>query len=600
MTWFQGLGLLYPAALYLFAVPPLLLVAYLVRERPRQITVSSVIAFRALSVARGKRVGSRPRLDTTFFVELFILCLAVLALAAPYRTASRDVIAVVLDNSAPMQAEVRPGLSRFASARQQVAAAVGRKANQIILYVTSPQPHRIGTFASATDMEAALDQVLITDSPDDPAAITNLFFQLMGERQFQKIVFASYRPVTCPSSYPLQSITVGGPISNYAIGSFEVTRQTLGASGVHGRVMVANFSRSAQRLEVTISADGKLAGRAGDRVAAGGTAVIDFPNLIEGKIYKAQLEPSDAFALDNIAYATGPAISNVSILFVSPTPADGASLRSIPGLVLTTIPPVDYDPAQLPFVDMAVFEYAVPKELPDISSLLIMPPAGDPVFNFVTQAASDLEITAWPQTESLTAGVNFRLLNLRKGVYFGLHPWMRPVVKGRNGALMLAGDRQGHRFVATGFNPLPYLGRKNLPMSILTLNMLSYLAGLGGQATSFHTGDRWIVPANVKEIVLPTGHIEPVHPGESFSSTTTQGIYTLIGPGKSPVMRAVNLANLATSDLQDVRPLRLEPAAAVSSGRASVTISLTPYLLSAIMVLLVAESLLVYRSSESY
>ena len=49
---------------------------------------------------------------------------------------------------------------------------------------------------------------------------------------------------------------------------------------------------------------------------------------------------------------------------------------------------------------------------------------------------------------------------------------MSQVVSGDGGALLLKGERAGHRFVATGFNPFPYLGKRNLPMSVLTLNAI--------------------------------------------------------------------------------------------------------------------------------
>src|SRR2546429_5809927 len=100
MAWFNAFGLLYPAALYLFVIPPVLVIAYLARERPRQVVVSSVIAFRALHAVRGERFGGRPRLHWSFFVELLILCLAVLAIAGPYTIINRNPVAVVLDNSA--------------------------------------------------------------------------------------------------------------------------------------------------------------------------------------------------------------------------------------------------------------------------------------------------------------------------------------------------------------------------------------------------------------------------------------------------------------------------------------------------------------------
>src|SRR5205807_6862094 len=128
------------------------------------------------------------------------------------------------------------------------------------------------------------------------------------------------------------------------------------------------------------------------------------------------------------------------------------------------------------------------------------------------------------------------------------HRWMHEVIGGAGGALLLAGERQGHRFAATGFNPLPYLGRANLPMSILTLNLLGYLAQVGTQASALHTGEPLSIPAGVKEIVLPSGRKEAVHGAQPFSSATAQGIYQLVGADGSKTLRAVNLADLATSD----------------------------------------------------
>src|SRR5258707_11059084 len=98
------MGLLYPGALVFFALVPALVLAYLARERPARVTVSSVLAFRALRGFRKERFGGWPRLDWSFFVELLILSLAVLAVARPYFVRNSNPIALVLDNSAPMQA----------------------------------------------------------------------------------------------------------------------------------------------------------------------------------------------------------------------------------------------------------------------------------------------------------------------------------------------------------------------------------------------------------------------------------------------------------------------------------------------------------------
>jgi hypothetical protein len=593
----DALGLLHPAALYLFAIPPLLVIAYLARERPRQAVVSSVIAFRALHAMRGHRFGGRPRLRWTFFLELLILCLAVLALAAPYMLQKGNPTAIVIDNSAAMQAATGAGGSRFDRVREKIKSGLGADAAEAVLYATAPQPHEVGVFHGAA-LRAALDQVAVTDAPDDSAALASLLARLSADRHLGKIIFGSYRPIAAPAPARLQAITVNDPIANYAIGSFVLSRESFGAAALHGRATVANFSRAAQTLAVTVVADGKAAGRAEVRLEPGEVAALDFPDLIPARLYRAQLTPNDGFPLDNVAYAAGSAVRSVSLLLVSPTPADGTSLRSIPGVNVSTVPPSSYTPAELASADLAIFEYAVPKELPALNSLLVMPPPGDPIFNFTVHTASHLELTGWPPVDPITDGINFHLLDLRSGQYFGVHPWMRPVIGGAGGALILAGNRQGHRFIATGFNPLPYLGRANLPMSILTLNILSYLADFGAPGADLRTGQPWMIPAGIKEIMLPSGRTERVQPGEPFLSASMQGVYTLSGVNGRQTVRAVNLADLATSDLENAPPLRVAGVPAAASQQAVVRTSLTPYLLAAIMLLLVLESLLVYSQGR--
>src|ERR1700676_2402510 len=106
------MGLLNPSALIFFAIVPGLVLAYLARERPSRVIVSSVLAFRAIHAMRKERFGGLPKFDWTFFVELLILSLAVLAMARPYLIRQGNPIAVVLDNSAAMRAQKGVGATR--------------------------------------------------------------------------------------------------------------------------------------------------------------------------------------------------------------------------------------------------------------------------------------------------------------------------------------------------------------------------------------------------------------------------------------------------------------------------------------------------------
>ena len=69
MGWLNSIGWLEPGAIYFLAIVPALILAYLARERPRQVTVSSVIAFRALHVMRGQRFGDVRASPGRFFLS---------------------------------------------------------------------------------------------------------------------------------------------------------------------------------------------------------------------------------------------------------------------------------------------------------------------------------------------------------------------------------------------------------------------------------------------------------------------------------------------------------------------------------------------------
>ena len=225
-----------------------------------------------------------------------------------------------------------------------------------------------------------------------------------------------------------------------------------------------------------------------------------------------------------------------------------------------------------------------------------MPPPGDPVFGLTVTPTAKVEIAGWRTTDTLTDSVNFRLLSLHGGEYFATHPWMSQVVGGDGGALLLKGERGAHRFVATGFNLFPYLGRRNLPMSVLTLNAISYLAGLGGSSSGYRTGQPWLAPAGVDHVILPSGKKKAARPGTLFTDVSEQGVYELVGPGGAQTPRAVNLADLTESDLASSPLLKVEGANAGSAVEPVMQkSSLSDYILLGIILLTALEALIVYR-----
>jgi hypothetical protein len=575
-----------------------LILAYLARERPSRVTVSSVLAFRALRGFRRERFGGWPRLDWMFFAEVLILSLAVLAMAGPFIWKKSNPLAVVIDNSAAMQALTPSGKSRFDIAREKIDAALSiEDGGDVSVYVTAPQPRRIAPpFTTVTEARLAISRIKPTDAPNDQTTLVNFLSNLASESRVAKVIFAGLNTLAEPVPARIHPIAVGEPVANYAIGSFSLRREVLGAEALHASLTVGDFSTETQNLDIVITGDGKRVAHAKESLGARETGTLEFPALPPAQVYKAELGPADALSLDNVAYATAGSVKAVSILFISPTPDDANGLKAIPGVEVVARTPDAYQPDDLANVDLAIFEYAAPKTLPAVNSMIVMPPPSDPVFGLQVTPAAQIQIAGWRQTDTLTDSVNFRLLTLRSGEYFGTHPWMSEVVSGDGGALLLKGERGGHRFVATGFNPFPYLGRRNLPMSVLTLNAISYLAGLGSSSSGYRTGQPWLVPAGVQSVVLPSGKKIAAQPGTLFTEVSEQGVYELIGPGGAKTPRAVNLADLTESDLSNSPALKVEATGASSASEPVMEkSSLSGYILALIIALTALEAIVVYR-----
>jgi hypothetical protein len=174
-----------------------------------------------------------------------------------------------------------------------------------------------------------------------------------------------------------------------------------------------------------------------------------------------------------------------------------------------------------------------------------------------------------------------------------------PIIESPEGPLVIGLEDKGFRYLILGFDPFPYLGKENLPVSIFTLNLLGWFyEGLRGSSTA--TGEPLRLHGRQEGAIVVTPKAEkfPIKGDSSFSQTFFQGLYQ-VDAGREKEPRAVNLQDVRESDLSNPAPINLREESGVSGSR-SFFFSLWPYLLLFSILLLLLEWFLNPPLTQNY
>ena len=585
-----------PAALFGLLALPLLLIPYLIRKKPRRLVFSSLLLFLAAGEQARTRAFGRINLPPIFFLQLLLLALLVFALSEPVFSVLPTRVAFVLDNSASMQA-MEDGKTRLALAKERLGAVANElgSAGQVDLYLTTPRLAKIhGATLTPAQTVSLVKSVDAYDLGDTPLDYDRVLSQLAREQKYERVYLFTDHPAGGQAA-TIRVISVGQPKGNLAVTGFDLSRASLVNARMEASAVVANFSDRDEKIKIALKADGVALASRDLVVPAGRTATTTFDGFAERPSYEVAIEARDALALDNRRFAVVPASRNLRILAVTPRPQAAASLKSIPGASVDVIAPADYGKFDRGGYGLELFHYSAPQQLPENPSMFILPPASSALVN-LGAPISNVQVSGWREPHPLTRYVNFSLL--RPTYARPLQPQVpgQVIMEAPAGALVFAAEQRGIRYLALGFDPLPYLGRDNLPMSILTLNLLDWFFE-SGSARSRATGEP--IPLNTVGagdfIITPTGEKAALKKGLGYFQTTFhQGIYRRTRDGSSELF-ARNLDNLGESDLRTPTAidLRGEPT---NSGSASVLFSFWPYILVASLLLFMLEWFIYPRS----
>jgi hypothetical protein len=581
--------LLNPAALFGLLALPLLLLPYLIRRKPQRAIFSSLLLLVAVTEKPSRRPWGKIHLPWIFFLQLLLLTLLIIALSEPVLTVRPSQIAIVLDNSASMQT-LEDGRSRFAIAQEKARAVIAEMAltGQIDLYLTAPRIEKVGTTPFApSDAVKAVAALKPYDLGEPPVDYGQVLMQLAQSHKYERVYLFTDHPARGQSAV-VRVINVGQPQANFALTGFEVQRSSLTGTRLNATVEATNYSARDEKIRILIkgNTDQTIASRELS-IAAGKSAAATFDGVAEQPYYVAEIATADRLALDNRRFAAAPASRSLRILGVSPRPKELASLKTIPGVQIDLIAPSEYETAQRAGYGLEIFHFAAPGALPRAPALFILPPQSSSLVD-LTAPSGNTTVSNWREPHGLTRYINFSLF--RPAYARALKPQTAGeiIIEGSSGPLAFAVEHQGVRYLTLGFDPFPFLGRENLPMSIFTLNMLDWFvaSAAGNQATgepialgTVQPGDLMITPSG-ENLALQSGY-------DHYSGTFYQGIYQRMR-GRQREISARNLDSAGESDLRAATLVELR-GGTVDSAPSSALVFFWPYLLIASLLLLLIE-----------
>ncbi len=576
-----------PTALYGLMALPLLLIPYLIRRKPRRFVFSSLILFTEMGQQASAKPWGRLRLPLIFFLQLVLLTLLIFSLSEPVFSIRPRRVAIALDNSASMQA-LENGKTRFQLAQERARDLLNEAGvtGTVDIYLTTPHLERVRGTSHRLDEAAGLIASLAPyDLGDPPIDYGTVLNQLATRQNYDRVYLITDHPVSGQGE-KVRAIAVGSPQDNLAITSFQLGHASLTSGQLSATVEVTNYSATDTKTKVMLSGGATVLASHELAIAAGKTAVAFFEGLPRRSYYEAEISARDALLVDNRRFAVPPPLQNIRILGISPRPQALSSLRAIAGVNLNIVSPSEYQNSQRTGYDLEIFHLATPAEPPQTTALFVLPP--DNTLVALGKPLNRPTVSNWREPHPLTRYVNFSLLRPTYARPLEPHVPGERIVESPEGPLVFAAQRQGTRYLILGFDPFPYLGRENLPMSIFTLNLLDWFIETAG-AQDTGTGEPLTFGASSQEdLVNPRGdHFSLKSGATSFSDTFYQGIYQLNRDGQKELL-AVNLQDSNESNLRQSTPIDLHDTAGVNKSE-SILFAFWPYLLLAALLLALVE-----------
>ena len=547
---------------------------YLLRQRRRRVPVPfAPLWARVLEERPSAKLFERLRRLLSLLLQLVLLALLVVALGDPRPAgASRRgrTTVMLLDASASMSATDVPG-GRGTAAREaarRLVRAMGPDDRMLVAQMDA----EVTALTPLTDDAAALEAAVAAYRPRDtgldlPRALRFARDVLRGNAHGEVIVVGdgAYPAVegdVAAAGAALRFVGVGRRGRNLGLTAFSARRYPLDRSRCEAMVELQSWSDRAESVSLTVSVDGAPIERVRLRVAPGERVQRVIERLSGGgERLEARLALEDGtrddLPVDDVAYATLPERRRARVLSVGP----GNRYLEAALLLDEYLEVVEASPAEAAAAlargrfDVVISDGVAVTVPPGVGWIALRPPAeasprpAEPGL-FSAPAGGAIGFDRVDRRHPVTRFTSdLEEAHIGRVARYRLAPGDRVLGGGGAGPLLVAGERDGGRFVLFTFD----VRESDVPLlvswPVMLINAIDWFAGEDGAfQSSYRTGTAWRmpVPAGEREATVetPSGRRVrvPVVEGRAVFFGTEAGFHRLHA-GASHALVAANLGD---------------------------------------------------------
>ena len=573
------MSFLNPAGLLLLLLIPLLILLQLFRAARREVDVA-VLRFWVSGTeehTRSVRLHQRILWTPSLLLQLLAVVLASLAIAEPVVTAERQGWArsiLIVDNSASMSAtdvagnrlealrrEVEAFLAQLNRGQEAMIVEAGRHPSVKVPFTGDAREltaglREIGIFAGVANVEEAL-RLASELAEDDPPADIHLFTD------------AAYAPPRLPSSTtPVVWHVVGSDSNNAGITAFQIRADIGTESGYEAFIALSNVSDAAKDLTLRVAIEDRVFYKERIVLPARRQRSYIIPIAYKGAgVVRAEIDPRDDLAVDDVAYSVLPDMRGRRVVLVSRGNffLENA-LRSDPYLDVVSIQPEHFSPASAK-ADVVILDRVPVREVSSGNYLLIQSlPANVPIT--ATKEVDFPKVVDWDREHPIGRYLDLSNLLIKKAV--GVRPEgdCAAIVAARETPLIAACSYKGRRIVFVGFDLLQSEIPLRAALPILVTNIVDWLSpsSLENRPQHLRAGERFIAQVDpavtAAEVRMPDGSREAVRVSDgtfSFDQTLQAGLYT-VPLGADQRNFAVDLLDQAETNILPRRGMEASPS----------------------------------------